>query len=38
MWLFPDSREWGLGTREPKPEAESRELKADSRQPEANSR
>lgn len=28
MWLFPDNREWGLGTREPG--AESRELKADS--------
>ena len=28
MWLFPDNREWGLGTREPE---------AGSRKPEAGS-
>lgn len=40
MWLFPDSREWELGTREPRagsrePEAGSRKLEAVSQEPEA---
>lgn len=35
MWLFPDSREWGLGTREPG--ADSQKLEAVSQQTEAKS-
>ena len=36
MWLFPNSQEWGLGTREPR--AGSWKLKADSQKPKASSR
>lgn len=41
MWLFPDSREWGLGTREPRAGSRDWGLRnwgIKNRKPEANSR